>query len=198
MEISALIYKSGQADLVSNYRPVTMTNTDGKILLSVIASRSLFYMRNNGYYDISVQKGFVEELAGCAEHTTMLAELLRNAKENARQICICWTDLENAFGSLRHDLIQFALSWYHFPLELRSFVRDYYEGLTIRIKIVQKHSDSVPILRGVFQGCPLSVQLFNIFWNLSLDMIKASPHNGYRLKEAPIEKSNSRMWMVIQ
>ena len=100
-----------------------MTNTDGKILLSAIAWRSLFYMRNNGYYDISVQKCFVEELAGCAEHTTMLAELLRNTKENARQIRICWTDLENAFGSLRHDLIQFALSWYHFPLKLRSFVK---------------------------------------------------------------------------
>ena len=41
--VTGLIHKNGSDEEVSNYRPVTMTNTDGKILLSILASRSLIY-----------------------------------------------------------------------------------------------------------------------------------------------------------
>ena len=186
--ITGLIYKSGPNDEVSNYRPVTMTNTDGKILLSVLATRSLSYMKLNGYYDLGIQKGFISDMAGCAEHTTMLSELLKNAKQTGRQITVCWTDLENAFGSLRHDLIQFALDWYHFPVEIKSFVYDYYEGLYIKVRTSKWITEPVALLMGIFQGCPLSVQLFNIVWNIALDMMQSSPAKGYKLKEAGIEK----------
>ena len=40
----------------------------------------------------------------------------------------------------------------------------------------------------IFQGCPLSVQLFNIVWNIALDMIESSSVKGYILKEVRIEK----------
>ena len=186
--ITGLIYKNGSNDEVSNYRPVTMTNTDGKIFLSVLASRSLSYMKNNGYYDLSIQKGFICDMAGCAEHTTVLSELLKNAKQTNRQITVCWTDLENAFGSLRHDLIQFALDWYHFPEEFRQFVHAYYEGISIRVRTSKWTTEPIALLKGIFQGCPLSVQLFNIVWNIGLDMVKSSSTKGYILKEAGIEK----------
>ena len=186
--ITGLIYKSGSNEEVSNYRPVTMTNTDGKILLSILASRSLSYMKGNGYYDLAVQKGFINDMAGCAEHTTMLSELLKNARQTNRQITVCWTDLENAFGSLRHDLIQFALDWYHFPGEFRQFVHAYYEGLYIKIKTKEWITEPIALLMGIFQGCPLSVQLFNIVWNIALDMVQSTNTKGYSLKEASIEK----------
>ena len=131
--VTSLIYKNGPTDDVSSYRPITVTNTGGKILLSILATRALSYMKNNSYFDISIQKGFISDMAGCVEHTTMLSELLKNAKTTNRQITVCWTDLENAFGSLSHDLIQFALGWYNFPLYFREFVYNYYEGLRIKI-----------------------------------------------------------------
>ena len=75
--VTGLMHKNGSVVEVSNYRLVTMTNTDGKILLSIFASRSLSYMKSNGYCDLGIQKGFINDMAGCAEHTTMLAELLK-------------------------------------------------------------------------------------------------------------------------
>ena len=78
--ITGLVYKTGPTDIVSNYRPITMTNTDGKILLSILATRSLLYMKSNGYFDLGVQKGFINDMAGCAEHTTMLSELLKKCQ----------------------------------------------------------------------------------------------------------------------
>ena len=101
--ITGLIYKNGSNDEVSNYRPVTMTNIDGKIFFSVLATRSLSYMKNNGYYDLSIEKDFISDMAGCAEHTTVLSELLKNAKQTNRQITVCWTHLENVFSSLWYE-----------------------------------------------------------------------------------------------
>ena len=66
---------------VSSFRPIAVTNTDGKILLSILATRALSYMKKNNYFDISIQKGFINDMAGCVEHTTMLSELLKNSKK---------------------------------------------------------------------------------------------------------------------
>ena len=43
-------------------------------------------------------------------------EALKEAKELNRQIVISWIDLANAYGSVCHNLIQFALNWYHVPI----------------------------------------------------------------------------------
>ena len=184
--ITILLFKSGTGDEVSDFRPITMTNTNGKILLSLLARRALVYMKKNNYFNASVQKGYINEVAGCAEHTTMLYEMMKNAKQKNRQITVCWTDLENAFGSIRHDLIQFALSWYHFPQCFRKLVHDYYEGLCIKIRTKKWASEPISVLKGIFQGCPLSAQLFNMAWNIALDMIETTPGAGYKLKEAGI------------
>ena len=127
-------------------------------------------------------------MPGCAERTTLSYEFMRNAKQKNRQITVCWTDLENAFGSIRHDLIQFALSWYHFPLCFRELVHDYYDGLCIKIRTKKWTTEPISVLKGIFQGCPLSAQLFNMTWNIALDMIEALPVKGYKLKEADIEQ----------
>ena len=145
-------------------------------------------MKPNSYYDLGIQKGFTNDMAGCAELTTMLSELIKNAKQTNRQITVCWTDLENAFDSLRHDLIQFALDWYHFPMAFRQFVHAYYEGIYIKIRTSKWTTESVALLIGIFQGCPLLVQLFNIVGNIALDMIESSSVKGYILKEAGIGK----------
>ena len=109
------------------------------------------------------------------------------SKPTGKSLYAGWT-LENAFGSLRHDLIKFALDWYHFPVEFRQFIHAYYEGIYIKIRTNKWTTEPVAFLIGIFQGCPLSVQLFNIVWNIALDMIESSSVKGYILKEAGIEK----------
>ena len=68
-------------------------------------------------------------MPGCIEHTFALLEALRDAKESHRQIVITWLDLANAYGSVRHNLIQFALNWYHVPKPIQELIFDYYEKL---------------------------------------------------------------------
>ena len=55
------------------------------------------------------------EVAGCIEHSTLIFEALKEAKEEYQSICLAMLDFANAYGSIRHNLIHFALEWYHFP-----------------------------------------------------------------------------------
>ena len=98
---------------------------------------------------------------GCLEHVFALMEALKEAKGHTRQIVITWLDLANAYGSVRHNLIQFALNWYHVPLHIQELIFDYYEKLCA-VVITNEWSTGFFLLDiGLFQGCVLSTILFD-------------------------------------
>ena len=93
-------------------------------------------MLKNKFIKVEVQKGFLSGVAGCVEHAFALFEALREAKSHMRQIVISWLDLANAYGSVRHNLIQFAMNWYHVPKLIHDLIFDYYEKLMAKIETV--------------------------------------------------------------
>ena len=129
-----LISKSDKVHLPAEFRPIAITNTVGKILFSIISARLEHYMVSNKFIDNTIQKGFLSEMPGCLEHAFTLYEFLRDAKREQRQIVVTWIDLANAYGSVRHNLIQFALNWYHIPIEIQELIFNYYEKLQAKIQ----------------------------------------------------------------
>ncbi|KAJ3609088.1 hypothetical protein NHX12_023615 [Muraenolepis orangiensis] len=69
----------------------------------------------NTYIDTSVQKGGISGMPGCLEHTGVVTQLIREARENKGNLSVLWLDLENAFGSIPHKLVQFTLTKHHVP-----------------------------------------------------------------------------------
>ena len=118
-----LLAKSSKLTEPSEFRPIALTNTIGKIFFAVIAKRLEQFMSKNNYIS-HVQKGFKANTPGCLEHSFAMFEALLDAKANQRQIVISWLDLKNAYGSVRHNLIQFALSWFHVPKLIRGLILD--------------------------------------------------------------------------
>ena len=90
-------------------------------------------MVKNNYIKIIIQKGFLFGVPGCVEHSFSLWEAIREAKDEPRVIVLSWLDLANAFGSVMHNLIQFALNWYHVPLAIQQLIFDYYEKLRAKV-----------------------------------------------------------------
>ena len=103
-----LLSKSDIRDTVSEFRPIAITSTVGKIFFSILADRLQHFLIKNSYISREVQKGILTGVAGCLEHVFTLLEALKEAKEHTRQIIITWLDIANAYGSVRHNLIQFA------------------------------------------------------------------------------------------
>ncbi len=94
----------------------------------------------------------MEKISGCVEHTEALTELLLDAKRHGKQILTTWLDLQNAYGSVRHNLIQFALEWYHVPEHI---VFNYYDEQFIRAKTKEWTTDWMQCLVGVFPMMPV-------------------------------------------
>ena len=89
----------------------------------------------------------------------------------------------NAYGSVRHNLVQFALEWFHVPLLIRELVLDYYDKIRAQIRTKDWTTDFFLFDIGLFQGCVLSCILFNCVFQLILDMVSPlASENGYTFK----------------
>ena len=102
--------------------------------------------------DTNIQKAFVNGISGCTEHHCKLATIIREATVKHKSLSVCWLDLANAYGSVSHPLIQFALHHYNVPLQT-----------------------------GVYQGDPLSVVVFNTIMCTLIDALEPMKHLSYNL-----------------
>ena len=152
----------------------------GKIFFSIWAARFTDYMLANGYFNRQKQKGFLRGISGCSEHASALREAMEDSRRSKRQLAMVWIDLKNAFGSVPHNLIQFALEWYHVPPVFEKIIRQYYDMLVATIEGRGWSSQTFPFELGVFQGCTISPLLFNLVFNLLLDLLTPlSANHGY-------------------
>jgi hypothetical protein len=81
------------------------------------------------------KNGGISQSSGCLEHTVVISQLLKEAKEDRGDISVVWLDLANAFGSVPHKLVQKTLGQYHVPEKIRLIIKRYYEGLHARFTV---------------------------------------------------------------
>ena len=166
-----LLQKSDSLHLPEEFRPIAITNTAGKLFFSIIADRLQKFMVKNKYIKTSSQKGFLFGVPGCIEHSFAFAEALRRVRADKRAIVISWIDLANAYGSVKHNLIQFALNWYHVPEIIQGLIFDYYDKLCASVTTKDWATAFFSFDIGLFQGCVLSTILFDCVFNLLLDFL---------------------------
>lgn len=173
-------------DDLSEFRPIAITNTLGKIFFSIVSARLQKFLVKNNYIKTAIQKGFLFGVPGCVEHAFSLWEALREAKDEQRAIVISWLDLANAYGSVMHNLIQFALNWYHVPVFIQELIFDYYEKLCAKVTTKEWSTGFFFFDTGLFQGCVLSTILFDCVFNLLLDFLDPLKHEGYTFKKVQV------------
>ena len=176
-----LIPKSDKISIPSGCRPIVLSNASGKIFFQVIARRLFKFLVSNNYLKTSVQKGFLPRISGCVEHTQALMETLQDAKRRKQEITVCWLDLANAYGSVSHNLIQFAAEWFYVPEAIRAMIHSYYDDLAVKISTAEWTSNKISYEQGLFQGCPLSVVLFLMVFQICLDQLSTFSSRGYKV-----------------
>ena len=95
-----LIAKSDDLSSPGEFRPIALLNAEGRLFSTLLGWRLSEYMSENGYIDTTIQKGFMERIAGCIEHSETVHQAMLDAHLNKRNFCTSWIDLTNAFGSV--------------------------------------------------------------------------------------------------
>jgi len=180
-----LLPKSSDASHPKLMRNIALSNCEGKLFWALVSQSLMEHMTENKYFDGKVQKGFMPGVPGCIEHTSQLQAAIQDAQTHKRSICVSWIDAENAFGSIRHMLIQHALSHYHVPFHLRRLVYNHYQRLFAKVTTPDFTTSVFQYQIGVFQGGTDCTVLFNVVFQLLLDTVNTKSnreHCAYKFK----------------
>ena len=167
---------------ISDFRQIALMNCGGKMFWSMIADGLYRYLvTDNGFIDVGVQKGSIRDTPGCWEHTAMMWSALKDSKLRKKSLAVLWLDLANAYGSVPHQLIIFALRRYSVPERIINLVMKYYWGLWGRSSSRTASSDWFLYEVGIFAGCTLSVILFLLAFNIVIEYLKLGGIARFRL-----------------
>src|SRR4029434_3162538 len=106
------------------FRIISLLYVEAKVFFSAVSKRLCTYLAKNTYIDTSVQKGAIPGMSVCLEHTGVVTQLIREARENKGNLSVLWLDLANAFGSIPHKLVQLTLRKHHVPSRCRDLIAE--------------------------------------------------------------------------
>ena len=151
-----MIFKKGDSQLVTNYRPISLTNCDYKILAyilvgrledflpSIIHSNQTAYMKN---WFIRTNIWSVQDVISDSVNTGVV---------------VLFLDFCKAFDTVNHTFLLLLLTHMGFPPEFVLWITIFYNN---SLSIVYHRNwliESFQMRWGVHQGCPLSYYLFNL------------------------------------
>ncbi len=152
----ALLFKKGDNTLLKNYRPISLTNYDYKILCFVLANRMQGVLKDIILED---QTGYIK-----GRYIGTNARLLEDYFEHceSKQIpgILLYLDFEKAFDSIEWNFMMSVLEKFNFGEGFIKWVKILYKKPVISIKNNGWLSSDISLGRGVRQGCPLSALLF--------------------------------------
>jgi hypothetical protein len=100
---TVLIYKKGDTNDITNWRPIAIMRTIYKLFAGVLAKRLTTWLEENAVL-APAQKGFLP-YDGVFEHNYILRRLFNKARTENGEFIATWLDFSNAFGSVPHEAI---------------------------------------------------------------------------------------------
>ena len=85
---------------------------------------------------------------------------------------------------MHHSLIHFSLQHYHAPPQFLAAVEVLYTGLNAKFSTAEWETPVIPLQKGVYQGDPLSVVIFNTVMNSLLDTVSLRTDLGYQFSDS--------------
>ncbi|XP_077372334.1 uncharacterized protein LOC144033646 [Festucalex cinctus] len=183
------IPKEESSITIEQFRIISLLSVESKIFFSIVARRMTEFLLRNTYIDTSVQKGGVPKVPGCIEHTGVVTQLIREAREGKGDLAVLWLDLANAYGSIPHKLVEASLDRHHVPDKIKDLILDYYSCFSLRVTSGAVTSAFHRLEKGIITGCTISVVLFSLAMNMlvkSAEVECRGPLSNSGVRQPPI------------
>ena len=166
--VLSLIYKKGDRKELKNYRPLSLSNTDYKIIANVMSDRLNRIMSKLVSND---QSGYIKgrNITTSVRQILDIYEYCENTNTSGAIICI---DFEKAFDSIEHKFLYKVLEKFNFGSEFISWIKLLYTEPKFKIKNNGWISEDCFMNRGVRQGCSMSALLFILVVEILAQSIK--------------------------
>lgn len=121
----------------------------------------------------SCQKA-AEGFPGCVEHTSVIREQIQQARLERSDLHVVWLDVANAYGSVPHQLIDYATEFFHMPGSIMSLVSNYFKDLQMAFSLQEFTNGWQQLEVGIAMGCLISPILFGA----AFEVIHIGEENG--------------------
>ena len=166
-----LLFKKGDTKLPKNWRPISLLNTDYKILAKLLAAR---FSKLLPYLLSQDQNGFVagRQLEDAVMMCQMVIDYVAINHDSAYLVML---DQEKAFDRVDPTYLLDVLRAYKIPEYLVNWVSIIYSLVPTKLCINGQVTDSILLKSGVRQGCPLSPMLFVLSIEPLANLIRSHP-----------------------
>lgn len=157
------IHKSGDRNLVSNYRPISLQPIVCKILERIIHKHILHHLQDNNILT-NRQFGFLPKSSTSDALITALHDWY-SYLENRNSVAVALFDLTKAFDKVPHGPLLLKLHSAGLNGPLLSWCRSYLSNRTQSVSVHGVSSNPAPVISGVPQGSVLGPLFFLIYVN---------------------------------
>ncbi|KAN0015464.1 hypothetical protein ACTFIU_008195 [Dictyostelium citrinum] len=172
------IFKKGDELNISNRRPITLLNTDYKILSKVLNSRLLDITSKiiNKFQNGFVPNRFIQD------NIQIMKEVIEISNKRKNNTLITFYDFNKAFDSISHKSISRTLEHIGIPPRFTAILLNLLKETKNKIKINDFLVNGITIRRGTKQGDPISPTIFALVLEpLLIDIINDNTIKGFTL-----------------
>ena len=156
---------------LKNWRPISLLQTDYKIVAKCLASRLQSALKKLIHSD---QTGFIKGRY-VGENVRKLLDIVEYCDEKQTEALLVAIDFEKAFDKLEWNYVQKCLHRFNFGPELRAWTKVLYTDISSCVMNNGWSSEFFSLGRGVRQGCPLSPYLFILCTEMLAINVRADP-----------------------
>lgn len=157
------IHKSGDKNIPSNYRGITISSSLGKLFNSILNNRLLKFLKDKDVLD-KHQIGF-QAKCRTTDHLFILKNLIMKFTKAGKPLYLAFIDFKKAFDSIWHDGLLAKLSELGVSTHLYKLIKSMYTKTKLTVQHGDEESPEFLSQKGVRQGDNLSPLLFNIYIN---------------------------------
>lgn len=158
------IFKAGDPQIISNYRPISILPVVSKVMEKWVSEKIVFYLNNSDFSLHPMQFGFR------AHHSTetatlFLLENIKSMMDKGGIVGAIFLDLKKAFDTVNHGILINKLASFNFSNDTIKWFDSYLKERTNYVKVQNHKSTSYTNNTGVPQGSILGPLLFSLYVN---------------------------------